>query len=139
TGSRWPEGPTEPRASLCREGDYWTVTHQDALARLKDMKGLHYLAHLLRHPAQEFHVLELIRLAPGATTSGPEVGYLFVEDSAPLLDAHAKTAYRHRLVEPRSVLAEGGRHHHARAGAGGREEVEGRSEHLAAAWGRRGR
>ena len=30
------------------------------VVRVKDAKGLHYLAHLLRHPGREFHVLDLV-------------------------------------------------------------------------------
>src|ERR1700720_3120215 len=42
-----------------KEGEYWTVGYGGKAVRLKDSKGLGYLAHLLRHPAVEFHVLDL--------------------------------------------------------------------------------
>src|ERR1700676_4450166 len=42
-----------------KEGEYWTVGYSGKAFRLKDTKGLGYLAHLLRHPATEFHVLHL--------------------------------------------------------------------------------
>ena len=42
-----------------REGEYWTVGYGEKSFRLKDSKGLGYLAHLLRHPGVEFHVLDL--------------------------------------------------------------------------------
>src|SRR5713226_9936143 len=42
-----------------REGEYWTVGYVGNAFRLKDTRGLGYLAHLLRHPAVEFHVLDL--------------------------------------------------------------------------------
>src|ERR1700736_3627397 len=42
-----------------REGEYWTVGYGAKAFRLKDTKGLGYLAHLLRHPSVEFHVLDL--------------------------------------------------------------------------------
>ena len=42
-----------------KEGEYWTVGYGGKSFRLKDTKGLGYLAHLLRHPAVEFHVLDL--------------------------------------------------------------------------------
>src|SRR5216683_3204959 len=42
-----------------KEGEYWTLGHGDKSFRLKDTKGLGYLAHLLRHPGVEFHVLDL--------------------------------------------------------------------------------
>src|SRR6266404_5548982 len=43
-----------------KEGEYWTVGYGGKTFRLKDTKGLGYLAHLLRHPAVEFHVLDLV-------------------------------------------------------------------------------
>jgi hypothetical protein len=36
------------------EGEYWTIVYQGALCRLRDAKGLRYLAHLLVHPGQRF-------------------------------------------------------------------------------------
>src|SRR5712692_5121067 len=42
-----------------KEGEYWTLGYGDKSFRLKDTKGLGYLAHLLRHPGVEFHVLDL--------------------------------------------------------------------------------
>jgi hypothetical protein len=43
-----------------KEGEYWTLGCSGSAFRLKDSKGLGYLAHLLRHPAAEFHVLDLV-------------------------------------------------------------------------------
>src|ERR1700758_550019 len=43
-----------------KEGEYWTVGCGGNSFRLKDTKGLGYLAHLLRHPRVEFHVLDLV-------------------------------------------------------------------------------
>ena len=59
-----------------REGEYWTVGYNEKPFRLKDTKGLGYLAHLLRHPAVEFHVLDLfggIASQPGADESSRSV------------------------------------------------------------------
>src|SRR5262249_23282437 len=41
------------------EGDYWTVAYESQTWRLKDAKGLHYLAYLLGHPGEEIRVLDL--------------------------------------------------------------------------------
>src|SRR6266851_10444288 len=51
--------PFPERAIFCKEGEFWTVGYGGNSFRLKDSKGLGYLAHLLRHPAVEFHVLDL--------------------------------------------------------------------------------
>ncbi len=45
-----------------REGEYWTIAYQGSTCRLKQMRGLVYLAHLLRYPHHEFHCFEFIAL-----------------------------------------------------------------------------
>ena len=47
-------------ATLRCNGDYWIVSDGGTTAHLKDMKGLHYIRQLLRHPGEELHVLDLI-------------------------------------------------------------------------------
>src|SRR4029453_8332153 len=89
--ARGGAGPAH--AALRCEGDYWTVAYGDVVARVKDLKGLHYLAHLLRSPGQEFHVLDLIGQDPGGAGRGDE----HADGPLPLLDAEAKAAYRRRL------------------------------------------
>jgi hypothetical protein len=42
-----------------KDGEYWTLGYGGKTFRLKDTWGLHYLAHLIRHPAIEVHVLDL--------------------------------------------------------------------------------
>src|SRR5215471_18651640 len=44
---------------FCREGEYWTVRYEGSVARVKDVKGLRYLARLLAHPGREFHAADL--------------------------------------------------------------------------------
>ena len=51
----------ETRSGIFRkEGEHWTVGYGDRAFRLKDTRGFTYLAHLLRHPGTEFHVLDLV-------------------------------------------------------------------------------
>jgi tetratricopeptide (TPR) repeat protein len=71
-GGRQPETKDQkPGTNLFRkEGDYWSITFEDCTFRLKDTKGLHYLAHLLRHPGQEFHVLQLVQACPEPSRRG---------------------------------------------------------------------
>src|SRR6202051_1484580 len=54
-----PSVRSAPTGVFRKEGEYWTVGYRGKSFRLKDTKGLGYLAHLLRHPAAEFHVLDL--------------------------------------------------------------------------------
>ncbi len=107
-----------------KEGEYWTLGHGDKSFRLKDTKGLGYLAHLLRHPGVEFHVLDLAggiarqqekyeaspltRGFPRGTEdlekAGIHVGSL--GDAGEMLDEQAKAAYKRRLAELREELEE---------------------------------
>jgi len=43
-----------------REGEYWTIAYHGTVLRLRDTKGLRYLASLLRHPGQRFAARDLI-------------------------------------------------------------------------------
>jgi hypothetical protein len=47
------------QAIFRKEGEYWPVGCGGNTFRLKDSKGLGYLADLLRHPTAEFHMLDL--------------------------------------------------------------------------------
>src|ERR1700719_3186291 len=59
-GNAAPSVRPVTKGVLRKEGEYWTVGYGGKSFRLKDTKGLGYLAHLLRHPATEFHVLDLV-------------------------------------------------------------------------------
>src|SRR5262249_20303148 len=66
--------PTSSTTHLFRqEGDYWTISYHGSIFRLKQVRGLHYIAHLLQHPHQEWHVFDLVTLArpPAAMPSTP--------------------------------------------------------------------
>jgi hypothetical protein len=99
-----------------REGEYWTVVFDGAVVRLRDAKGLRYLARLLAHPGREFHTIDLEAAerqpAPAAVGRGgrASAGELAVRpdlgDAGVLLDATAKAAYQARLVELRAELEE---------------------------------
>lgn len=78
-----------------REGDYWTIAFGGRVCRLRDSKGLHHIARLLREPGRAMAAAELL----GATHA--DLG-----DSGPVLDAHARSAYRQRLQEARAELEE---------------------------------
>jgi tetratricopeptide (TPR) repeat protein len=89
---------------LCKDGDYWTLTHSGKVIRLKDSKGLQYLARMLRHPGQEFLALDL---ASGDHGSRGDKGAPGIRDHAlPILDSKAKSAYKLRLTELRDELEE---------------------------------
>ncbi len=112
------------KAVFHKEGEYWTVGFGGKSFRLKDTKGLGYLAHLLRHPGVEFHVLDLVggiagqhdddetsqlaeRLPRGdedLEKAGIHIASL--GDAGEMLDEQAKSAYRRRLSDLREELDE---------------------------------
>ncbi len=48
------------RDSIFRhEGEYWTVVYEETLFRLRDGKGLRYLAYLLSHPDERIYCGDL--------------------------------------------------------------------------------
>jgi len=54
------------------EGEYWTVEYQGVVFRLRDGKGLHYLAYLLRHPGEVVGAAELIGRVSGVEDCASE-------------------------------------------------------------------
>jgi hypothetical protein len=109
--------PEVARNVFRREGEYWTVSYDGAVVRLKDTKGLRHLARLLAHPGREFHATDLeaaqdqaARAGPVGPKGRPEGGTLAVRpdlgDAGALLDATAKAAYKTRLAELQAELEE---------------------------------
>ena len=94
-----------------REGDYWLVAFEGQIVRLRDMRGVQYLARLLGSPGREFHVVDLVAVAqagPADTINVAEPGLRFGDagDAGEMLDARAKGAYRRRLTEIEDDLQE---------------------------------
>jgi hypothetical protein len=121
-----------PDAVFCPDGEYWAMSFAGTTCRLKDVRGLHYIAHLLQHPHQEVHVITLITISADLS-EGPAEVHSFQDPSLPLdhtrgfsdageiLDLQARAAYKQRLSELREDLAEAQKFHDL-----------GRSEQLAA-------
>jgi tetratricopeptide (TPR) repeat protein len=87
-----------------REGDYWSVIFDGRTVRVRDLKGMRYLARLLADPGREYHVLDLVAAETGR---GAQVGsgqaanlpHSALGDAGEILDTRAKDAYRRRLAE----------------------------------------
>jgi class 3 adenylate cyclase len=99
-----------PRA-FRQEGEYWTIVYEGSAFRLKDTKGLRYIAELLRSPERELHAFDLVALAnddghPALPASRPALRPAELGDAGSVLDATAKSAYRKRLEDLRAELAE---------------------------------
>jgi hypothetical protein len=97
-----PGGTDETRAGanaalqLTLDGEYWTVSADRALCRVRDSRGIRMLAQLLDQPGREIHVLDLSGSPGGADPS----------DAGEVLDARARAEYQRRLSELRSEMSE---------------------------------
>jgi len=123
------------------EGDFWTLEYAGKVCRLRDAKGLHHIAHLLRHPDQSFEARTLVG-APeeGARGSeGHELSIGGLGDAGTVLDAQAKGAYRERLAELREDLEEAERFNDPGRAGRAREEIDFLTGQLASAVGLGGR
>jgi len=102
-----------------REGEYWTIAFGRETFRLRDARGLRFIAQLLRYPGREFHANELeVRSESGeaglpsrasADFSDEELADAGLHSDGPgdageMLDVHAKHAYRRRLQDLRENL-----------------------------------
>jgi tetratricopeptide (TPR) repeat protein len=146
-GARGPGGGQN--ATLRLEGEIWTVTGADALVRLKDRKGLQYLASLLERPEVEIHAIDLVAGPADATARGSgaaaaargngDVAVSDGGDAGEMLDAEAKAAYRERVLELREELEEAERFHDVERASRLREELDFIGQELARAVGLGGR
>ena len=97
------EQPVAGSTVFRREGDYWTVIFDGQTVRVRDLKGMHYLARLLADPGREFHALDLVAAETGSTAhvDSDHVGLSqsALGDAGEMLDTRAKNAYRRRLAE----------------------------------------
>jgi tetratricopeptide (TPR) repeat protein len=145
---RSAEGSGGPTATLRLEGEIWTVTGAETV-RLKDRKGLQYLATLLERPDVEVHAIDLVKGPVDADArgrsdggAGAPNGDLAVSDggdAGALLDPEAKAAYRERVVELRDDLEEAERFHDVERASRLREELDFIGAELARAVGLGGR
>jgi tetratricopeptide (TPR) repeat protein len=89
-----PQAAAAPaEVTLSREADVWTLARAGRAVRLRDSKGLQYLAALIAAPGRDFHVLEL-------------AGSSLDEPAPDVLDDAALGAYRRRLAELEEDLDE---------------------------------
>ena len=98
----------KPRGCGARSGrptrPYWSVVFAGRTVRVRDLKGIRYLARLLAYPGRDFHVLDLVAAERGQTAAverGHAAGLSRTGpgDAGEMLDARAKDAYRRRLAE----------------------------------------
>jgi len=104
--------PLHDDAVFQREGEFWTIAYRGQTFRLRDVKGLGYIATLLASAGREIHVLELM----SAGVRGPadaraplaenDLAASRPSDLDPVLDLRAKAGYARRLEELETELEE---------------------------------
>jgi tetratricopeptide (TPR) repeat protein len=137
-----PTAEAESSATFRREGEYWTVAFEAGTYQLRDSKGMRYLVRLLANPGQEQHALDLARMADlgGSVASAqPDLTADGIGDAGVRLDPEAKAAYRLRLEDLRSEIAEADAFNDPGRGARARQEMEFLTDELAGAVGLGGR
>jgi hypothetical protein len=126
-----PTGAAEPETRFVREGEFWTIAYAGTTTRLRDVKGLGYIATLLAAPGLDVHVLELV--------AGGSNGRALDGDELHALDPRAKEEYRLRLEDLRSELEEARGFGDEERAAGLEEEIDALVGQLAQAVGLGGR
>ncbi len=143
-----PKRPAAPEAVFRREGDYWTVTWDGNVVRLKDAKGLHYISYLLANPGRMILACELAATGKsnGSDRGGnrrdsidplgtaPDLG-----DAGAMLDAKARLQYRARISELGEEVAQAAQLNDTLRASHLRSELESLREQIVAAVGLGGR
>jgi tetratricopeptide (TPR) repeat protein len=142
TGSRGSAAGALPNV-FRREGEYWAVAYEGEAFRLKDSKGLRYIARLLAMPGDTVHALELVAAERGGVrterSAEPGLPPSRGGDSGEILDARAGAAYRRRLAELEEELEEARRFADPERAAALESERDALVRELAAAFGLHGR
>lgn len=122
-----------------REGEHWVIGLGERPARLRDLRGFTYIAHLLGRPGHDVHVFDLIDAVEGAAADPATPAARDTGDAGPVIDAAARAAYRARLRELREALDEAELDHDLGRIERYRSEIEALASQLAEASGLGGR
>jgi tetratricopeptide (TPR) repeat protein len=96
--------PAARRATLTREDRCWVASFGDVRCRLQETKGLQYVAELVGNPGVERHALDLVDRVEGVGAGDLAVDRRSLGDAGELVDAKARTAYRHRIEALRAEI-----------------------------------
>jgi tetratricopeptide (TPR) repeat protein len=123
-----------PSSSLFRrEGEFWSISYGGTIVRMKDAKGLRYIATLLADPGREFYAGDLI----GSMTKAP--GNLVEGDLGPILDSAGRASFKKHLEELRDELEEAEANNDSGRAEKARAEIEAVGQALSSAIGLGGR
>jgi len=127
-----PEGPAKLQFSLHAQGRQVVVVCNGRTTRLRLVRGLPMIARLVDHPGREFHVLDLV-------AEHDENAVVDRGDAGEILDAKAREAYHHRIVELRAEIDEAERFADSFRVDGARRELDLLIQQLSSAVGLGGR
>ena len=127
-----------------KQGEYWTLAWEGSESRLKERRGFHYIAWLLRYPGQEVAAWDLVaKVEPaGLVESGAGSGQNYegqvtitsgLGDAGEALDSKARAQYKHRLKELREELELAQRLNDPAQSQRARDEIEFIEDEIAAA------
>jgi adenylate cyclase len=126
-----------------REGEFWSLTYQGAVVRLKDSKGLRDIARLLATPGREIAAVDLASGAHGgagrAASTVADLALGVEADAGEALDAEARAQYRSRLADLEAEISEAEANDDPERASRAREEREFLLAELGAAVGLGGR
>ncbi len=118
TGSRTATPPAPApgetqSAAFINRGDFWILRFEERESHVKDMRGLVYLAALLRVPRKELHAFEIASIGVAATKPAAAKPAAAKEDALgvgsnddPVLDAKAIAAYRQRILDLKEEIGQ---------------------------------
>jgi hypothetical protein len=142
------------RNTFRKQGEYWPISYEGRQFNLRDLKGLRYIAYLLRYPGTEFPVLDLVAAVEGTrqqSRAGWHVGMTeeqLAEDglalsdgnrSEPVLDPQAKNEYQTRIQELQEEIDEAESNNNSELAANLKEERDSIVDQLLATSGLGGR
>ncbi len=138
---------TAANSMFKREGD-WLITHDGQTFRMRGIKGLAYIAHLLGRPGERVHVIDMVQAIEGGAATEKIAGLAEIEgmkvqrglgDAGQPLDPQAREEYRRRRDELRVELEDAQGQNDLGRIEGARHELEVLTDELSAAIGRGGR
>jgi hypothetical protein len=129
--------------TFVREGDFWSLTYEGVVVRLRDSKGLRDIARLIATPGREVTAVELAsgahRDAGRAASAITDLGLGVETDAGEALDAEARTQYRTRIADLEEEISEAEVNNDPERASRAREEHEFLLAELGAAVGLGGR
>jgi tetratricopeptide (TPR) repeat protein len=122
-----------------RDGAQWNIIYQGKALRMKDSRGIRYLAHLLQYPHQEFHVLDLASSNHVGERPAGEAAVVDHTAVEKVLDPKARAQYARRLADLREEYRDAQRCNDLGRSAKTQQEIEQITSELSASLGLGGR